>query len=103
MSKRTRHEGLADADRSEDDDVAVRFDEAKAGELREQSLVERDFSGLVEVLEPHLRIEPGDGSAALSCSCVASVDLVGEQEEEQLLERHALLVGEREALRQNVC
>ena len=65
MSEGGGHEGLAHADRTEDERVASLFDEAQRDELGPHRSVVGDLGVLVPRLEHHVGIEP-------SCSCSSS-------------------------------
>jgi len=97
-----RDEGLADADGPEHDDVTVCFEKTQARQLREHSLVEADLGRLVPHLEAHRRIETRFAGTEIGSGVVAPGDLVGEDEQEEIVKRHLLLVGEDESLGQRV-
>src|SRR6185437_9506116 len=98
VSEGAREERLADADGAEDAHVTTCFEKAQARELGEHALVERHLRGLVPELEPHGWIEPGLVGAVVGGGVVPPRDLVGEDHQEQILERHLLLVGQHEPL-----
>src|SRR5688572_13170391 len=91
-------EGFADADRPKNHDVPMRFEKAQAGELGKHAAVVGDLGGLVEELEGHALVEAGFGSAIVCGGGVTSADLVSNDQEQQVIERHALLVGEDEPI-----
>ncbi len=98
-----RDEGLADADGPEDDDVAMGLEEAKARQLGEHALVEAHLRRLVPRLEAHPRIEARLAGTQIGSDVVAPRDLVGEDEQQEIVKRHLLLVGEHESLGERVC
>src|SRR5579862_3571952 len=95
-------EGLADADGPENDDVPMRLQEAQRTELCEELLVEGDLGRLVEPLERHVGVELGVGDSVGDGGVVAPCDLVGDEQGEDLLERHTLRLREVEPLGQRV-
>jgi hypothetical protein len=104
VCRRASHERFADADGSEDDDVPLVLEKTQAGKLGEQTLVETDLGGFVEQLQAHRGVETGFAGATLRSTTVPAPDFIGqhEHEQEQLLEREVLLVGEHESVRQGV-
>ncbi len=71
--------------------------------LVEHAFVEGDLGGLVPLLEPHRGVEAGLVRAVVRGGVVAPCDLVGEQQQQQIVERHVLLLGEHQALGQGLC
>jgi hypothetical protein len=80
----------------------VSLQEPQAAELREELLVEGDLGRFVESLDRHVGVELGVGDAIADGGAVAARDLVGEHEREQLVERHALCLGELDAFGERV-
>jgi len=69
VAERAGQKGLADADGPEDDDLPVRLDEAQAGQLGEDALVEVDLGALVPAFEGHVGVEArGVGAARVDGS-----------------------------------
>src|SRR5580658_510450 len=97
-----RHERLADTDGPEDHHVTMGLEESQAHKLGEHALVEGDLGGFVPQLQAHRGIEPGVAGAVVGGGAVATRDFVGEHEQEQVVERHFLLVGKYEPLGQRV-
>ena len=95
-------EGLAHTDGAEHRDVLVRFEEAQAHELGEHALVEGDLRRLVPKLQPHCRVESSLVGADVGRRVVAPRDLVGEHEQQEIIERHVLLVGKHEPIGQGL-
>src|SRR5712691_343622 len=87
-------EGLVHVDGPKHVDVLVCFEEAQAHELGEHALVEGDLRCLIPKLQPHRRVEPRLVGADVGGSVVAPRDLIGEHEQQEIIERHVLLVGE---------
>ena len=102
VSKRMRQERLADADRTDERDVGVRLDEAHRHELVEQRLVVRHLRTRVPLLDLHLRVELRASRAHRHRRAVSTRDLVGEQQEEEVLMCHLLLACEREPIGQRI-
>src|SRR5205823_5997488 len=53
-------------------------------------------------LHHHLGNEAGGVGAARGCAGATSLDLVGEEQEQEVLDRHRVLLGERESLGERV-
>ena len=101
-AERVGEEGLADADRSDDRDMGVVLDEAQRAQLVPQLGVVADVGGGVPRLELVRGVEAGALGPELRGGAVAAGDLVGEDQQEEVLVGHLLLPSEREALGQGV-
>jgi len=100
VAEGVREKGLADTDGSEDDDVLARVDEAQAHELCEHALVVADLRRRIPALQRHVGVEPRLVRAPRAGRALASCDFVREHEQQRLIERETLLVGEHDALRE---
>ena len=95
-------EGLADADGSDDGDVRVGLEKAQRDQLVPQLGVVTDLGGRVPGLDLVRGIEAGTLGPELGRDAVAPRDLVGEDQQEEVLVGHLLLPGEGEAIWQRV-
>src|SRR5678815_6089314 len=86
MPERVGDESLADADGAEHDDVAQGLDEPETGELLEHASIECDLRCLIPSLEDHVGVEPSVISAACSGGAAPTLNLVGEQAEQEVLD-----------------
>ena len=102
VSERVREKGLSDADGTDDGHVAVRLDEAHRDELVEQLLVVLDLRRRIPSFEVHAGSELRALRACRRGGAIATLTLVGEQEEEEVLMRHLLLAREGDALGERV-
>src|SRR5262249_31326358 len=92
----------AHPDRTHDQDVVVRFEEAQRGELTQECTVEADLGRLVPVLELGLGIEVRFVGTKSDGHAVPTLYLVLEHEEEQILMGHLLLASQSEAFGKRV-
>ena len=102
MPECVSEEGLADADVADDSDVVMRLDEAERGELGEQSLIEVNAGGRVPVLQVRVGLEASFLGAKSGREGVATLSLVGEDEEKEVLVRGFILASEKEPLGQGI-
>ena len=96
------HEGLAHADRSEDEGVAGLFDETHRDELGPHRVVVGDLGALVPGFEHHVRVEAGRPGPSPGRVGVTSGDLVAEQLLQELGVTEVVALGQRQALGQGV-
>ena len=94
--------GLADADRPEDEDVVMRFEEAQAGELGEKLTIEADLGGVVPGLELERRVQTSPLRAQARREQIATLALLGEDQLEEVLVRHRALPRQPQALGQRL-
>jgi hypothetical protein len=80
----------------------MRFDEAERGELGEQSLIEVNAGGRVPVLQVRVGLEASFLGAKSGREGVATLSLVGEDEEKEVLVRGFVLSSEQKPLGQGV-
>jgi hypothetical protein len=95
-------ERLADSDGPHDDGVVTGLDEAQRAQLRPDGVVVGDFGGVVPAIQGHGRVELGGAGAPVGAGGLASGDLVGEDELEELGVAHAAGLGEGETLGERV-
>src|SRR5580704_1613496 len=76
--------------------------EAQRRELRQKTPIEVHLRGLVPSLDHHVRMESRFGGPTVGGAAVSTLDLVGEQQEQDVFERQPLLLGKTKALRQRV-
>src|SRR6478752_7192638 len=98
MAEGVGDKGLADTDGPEHDDIALCLHEAKAHKLLQDATVVGDLGGLVPALEHHVIDEAGVVGSACGGGIAPPLDLIGEQPEQEVLQRHLVLLGESEAL-----
>src|SRR5580698_7185644 len=102
MTERAREKRLSNSNGAEDDNVTVGRDEAKRAELMEYSSIEGDLRGLVPSLHHHRRIESRLIGAPCRSRATSALDLVGEDHQQEVLDRHRVFLGQRDALGQGV-
>jgi hypothetical protein len=102
MPECVSQEGLADADVSDDRDMVMRLDEAERSELGEQSLVEVNLGGGVPAFEAGVGLESSFLGAKSGGEAIASLHLVGEHEEKEVLVRGFVLASEEKPLGQGI-
>jgi hypothetical protein len=102
MSECVSEEGFADTDVADDGDVVMRFDEAERGELGEQSLVEVNLGGRVPVFETGFGLEASFLGAKSRGESIATLSLVGEDKEKEVLVRGFVLSSENKPLGQRI-
>lgn len=76
-------EGLADADRSDEQDVLLALKEVQGEGFVEMATVELDWRGPVEVLEPDLLLQAGGQESSFECEMVATLHFVGQDQREE--------------------
>jgi hypothetical protein len=86
-------EGFADTDGSEEEDVFVAIEEAKAEEITRAITVEGDGCVPIEVLEGVEFIEAGAVEAVGEILVITACDLVGESEFEEVERSESGLLG----------
>jgi hypothetical protein len=102
MSECVSEEGLSDADVADDGDVMMRADETQRGEFGEQSLVEVNLGGGVPVFESGAKVELSLLNPKSDRKAIATLSLVGEHEEQEVLVRGFVLASEKKPLGQGV-
>ena len=91
VTEGARDERLADADRSEDDDVPLRLEVLEARQPRRACACRRSLSRSCRSARASRSSRPALSARTLGRGAVASRDLVGQAEEHEVLERHVLM------------
>lgn len=94
VPERVGDKDLADADRSEHDDVTLRLHEAQADKLLQDAAVLGDLGSLVPALEHHVVNEPGIVCSPRRRGVAAPLDLIGKESEQEVLKRQLVVFGE---------
>ncbi len=93
MAERLGEVALADAGRTDDEDVVLALHEGAGGELEDLGLRDRGVEGEVEVLDGLGVLEVGAADALHELLCLAPLHLVGEQPVEEFGEGEVVVSG----------